>query len=41
MLNSIEEVEKRFAEQGYITDRTLATTIFLAQSLGKPIFLEG
>jgi len=41
MLNSIEDVEERFAEQGYITDRTLATTIFLAQSLGKPIFLEG
>lgn len=41
MLDSIEDVEKRFAEQGYITDRTLATTIYLSLSLGKPIFLEG
>lgn len=41
MLDSIEDVEKRFAEQGYITDRTLATTIYLSLALGKPIFLEG
>ncbi len=41
MLKSIEEVERKFAEQGYIADRTLATTIFLAVALGKPIFLEG
>ncbi|MBT3603880.1 MAG: MoxR family ATPase [Candidatus Latescibacteria bacterium] len=41
MLDSIEEVEKKFAEQGYITDRTLATTIYLSLALGKPIFLEG
>lgn len=41
MLESIEDVEKRFAEQGYITDRTLATTIYLSLALGKPIFLEG
>ncbi|MGH8249010.1 MAG: AAA family ATPase [Gammaproteobacteria bacterium] len=41
MLNSIEEVERRLAEHGYITDRTLATTVYLAASLKKPIFLEG
>ena len=41
MLDSIEDVEKRFADQGYITDRTLATTIYLSLALGKPIFLEG
>ena len=41
MLKSIEEVERRFAEQGYIADRTLATTVYLALALGKPIFLEG
>ncbi|HCK12180.1 MAG TPA: ATPase, partial [Candidatus Latescibacteria bacterium] len=28
-------------KQGYIADRTLATTIYLALALGKPIFLEG
>ncbi len=41
MFKSIEEVEPKFAEQGYIADRTLATTVYLAMSLGKPIFLEG
>ena len=38
---SIDEVEQKFAEQQYITDRMLATTIFLATSMGKPVYLEG
>ena len=41
MFASIEEVEEKFGEQGYIADRTLATTIYLAAALKKPIFLEG
>ena len=41
MLDSIDEIQSRFAEFDYITDRSLATTIFLAGNLGKPIFLEG
>src|SRR3990172_8409927 len=41
MFKSIDEIESRFAEFGYITDRSLATTIFLSAALGKPIFLEG
>jgi MoxR-like ATPase len=41
MLKSIDEIQSRFAEFDYITDRSLATTIFLAGNLGKPIFLEG
>ena len=41
MLDSIEDVENKFAAQGYITDRNLATTIYLSLALGKPIFLEG
>ena len=41
MLESIDEIQSRFAEFDYITDRSLATTIFLAGNLGKPIFLEG
>ncbi|MEW8073339.1 MAG: MoxR family ATPase [Candidatus Thiodiazotropha sp.] len=39
--DSIEAVEARFAEEGYVTDRMLATTVYLAVSLGKPVFLEG
>jgi MoxR-like ATPase len=41
MLKSIDEIQSRFADFDYITDRSLATTIFLAGNLGKPIFLEG
>ena len=41
MFKTIEEVEEKFAGEGYIADRTLATTVFLAAALGKPIFLEG
>ncbi len=39
--NSIEQVEQSLAEQLYICDRKLATTIYLATKLGKPLFLEG
>lgn len=41
LFDSIDEVEQRFAEQRYITDRLLATTVYLATSLGKPVYLEG
>ena len=41
MLKSIDEIQSRFADFDYITDRSLATTIFLAGNLSKPIFLEG
>jgi MoxR-like ATPase len=38
---SIEEVQRLLAEQRYFADREIATTIFLAQHLQKPLFLEG
>ena len=41
MFHSIEEIEQQFATQGYIADRHLATTVYLATSLGKPLYLEG
>jgi len=41
MFNSIEEVQNACAKGRYITDRALATTIYLAHNLDKPIFLEG
>jgi hypothetical protein len=31
---SIDEVQSRFAERGYVADRMLATTMFLATSWG-------
>ena len=41
MFNTIDEVEKAFSENNYIADRALATTVFLAGALNKPVFLEG
>jgi len=41
MFDSIDEVARRLAEQQYFADREIATTIFLAGRLSKPVFLEG
>jgi len=38
---TIEEVEQRLRERKYIGDRALATSIFLALKLEKPLFIEG
>ncbi|HEY8952742.1 MAG TPA: MoxR family ATPase [Candidatus Dormibacteraeota bacterium] len=38
---SIDEVEARLRERRYIGDRGLATSIFLALKLEKPLFIEG
>jgi MoxR-like ATPase len=41
MFASIEEVQQHMEAQSYIADRALATTLFLAIKLEKPLFLEG
>ena len=38
---SIEDVERRLRDRRYIGDRALATSIFLALQLQKPLFIEG
>ncbi|MFC1883481.1 AAA family ATPase [Thermodesulfobacteriota bacterium] len=38
---SIDQVSNELAHAGYIADRPLATVLFLAHRLEKPIFLEG
>ena len=38
---SIEQVVEELSEAGYIADRALATVLFLADRIEKPIFLEG
>ena len=38
---SIEEVQSRLAGQNYICDRNIATIVFLAARLGKPLLVEG
>ncbi len=38
---SIDEVQRMLAEQRYVCGRALATVVFLALRLGRPLFLEG
>ncbi|MDE0330401.1 MAG: MoxR family ATPase [Nitrospinae bacterium] len=38
---NVEDVQDSFRRLDYISDRTLATTLFLATKLEKPLFLEG
>jgi len=41
MFDSVEKVEKSLAEQEYICDRKIATVVFLAGKLEKPVLVEG
>ena len=38
---SIEATLDLLAKAGYIADRSLATVLYLALRMGKPLFLEG
>src|SRR5437763_14793580 len=40
-IDSIDTVLARLAERHYVSDRPLATSIYLALKLGKPLFIEG
>ncbi len=40
-VQSIDDLQAALREQNYIADRGLATAIFLALKLGRPLFLEG
>ena len=41
MLASIPQVQDSLLSEKYVSDRSLATVVFLALGLGKPLFLEG
>ncbi len=41
MFQSIEEVGEKLAEQSYVSDKRLATVVFLATRLNKPVLVEG
>jgi MoxR-like ATPase len=41
MFNSLDSVQQALNRYSYIAERGLATAIFLAMKLGKPLFLEG
>ena len=40
-LSSVEDVEQALEEESYLADRGLATAIFLALRMGRPLLLEG
>ena len=39
--NSIDELRAALGRQRYLTDEGLATVVFLALKLGRPLLLEG
>ena len=41
VVQTIPELQKRFATSGYIADLSLITTIALMQQLGRPLLIEG
>src|SRR5215510_5729815 len=41
MFNGVDSVQQLFNKQNYIAERSLATAIYLALQLKKPLFLEG
>jgi MoxR-like ATPase len=41
MFGSVDEVSERLGAAGYLTDEEIATSVFLADRLGKPLLVEG
>ncbi len=41
VFTSVDDVRARLAETGYLADDAIATTVFLADRLGKPLLVEG
>src|SRR5256884_6461401 len=41
LFSSIDEVIERFSQNSYIASRRIATVVFLASALKKPVLVEG
>ena len=41
MLPQIAEIQRQLEGQHYVTDRSIATTVYLAMKLRKPVLIEG
>jgi MoxR-like ATPase len=41
LFTSVAQVHERLAAVGYLTDEAIATTVYLADALGKPLLVEG
>ncbi len=41
MREDIRRIQERMEREGYVTDRAVATSVYLATTLGKPLLVEG
>lgn len=41
MIEAVREIQDRLEGQNYVTDRAIATTVYLAMQLKKPVLIEG
>ena len=41
MFKSVEDVQQRFREARYIANRRIATVVYLAERMGRPVLIEG
>ncbi len=41
MLEAVRDLQSQMEGQGYITDQAIATTVYLAMALHKPVLIEG
>ena len=41
MFDSVEDVQQRFRQASYIASRRIATVVFLAARMGRPVLIEG
>lgn len=41
MIEGIQRIQELMERQGYVTDRPIATTVYLAMELRKPLLIEG
>ena len=41
MIDAVRQIQERLEGQHYVTDRAIATTVYLAMELKKPVLIEG
>ena len=41
MIDAVRQIQERLESQHYVTDRAIATTVYLAMALKKPVLIEG
>ena len=41
MFKSVEEVQERFGDARYIASARIATVVYLAERMGRPVLIEG